>query len=161
MSANLMVRPCSCPARDTLCSGGQMLSMSQMGQIRKSQCATRQSDLLSRTDIISRAYQVRKVPMRRQSRALVWDVTARFICTFVSLTFCGSNSEVPRRRLASLTPIWSSWRMAVRTDQVHGREHHDLTSSCHRTARGGSNSFALYASPSCAGLFARGAQRKA
>jgi hypothetical protein len=32
MSANLMVRPCSCPARDTLCSGGQMLSMSQMGQ---------------------------------------------------------------------------------------------------------------------------------
>jgi hypothetical protein len=35
MSANLMVRPCSCPARDTLCSGGQMLSMSQMGQIEK------------------------------------------------------------------------------------------------------------------------------
>ena len=36
MSANLMVRPCSCPARDTLCSGGQMLSMSQMGHFRKS-----------------------------------------------------------------------------------------------------------------------------
>jgi hypothetical protein len=35
MSANLMVRPCSCPARDTLCSGGQMLSMSQMGQSRR------------------------------------------------------------------------------------------------------------------------------
>jgi hypothetical protein len=31
-----MVRPCSCPARDTLCSGGQMLSMSQMGQSTKS-----------------------------------------------------------------------------------------------------------------------------
>jgi hypothetical protein len=35
MSANLMVRPCSCPARDTLCSGGHMLSMSQMGQTEK------------------------------------------------------------------------------------------------------------------------------
>ena len=36
MSANLMVWPCSCPARDTLCSGGQMLSMSQMGQTETS-----------------------------------------------------------------------------------------------------------------------------
>jgi hypothetical protein len=38
MSANLMVRPCSCPARDTLCSGGQMLSMSQMGQTLQVVC---------------------------------------------------------------------------------------------------------------------------
>ena len=38
MSANLMVRACSCPARDTLCSGGQMLSMSQMGQSRRFDC---------------------------------------------------------------------------------------------------------------------------
>jgi hypothetical protein len=37
--------------------------MSAAGQTRKSGRATRQSALPSRTDIISRAYQVRKVPL--------------------------------------------------------------------------------------------------
>ncbi len=37
--------------------------MSELGQIRKSGRATRQSALPSRIDIISRAYQVRKVPI--------------------------------------------------------------------------------------------------
>ena len=45
MSANLMVRPSSCPARDTLCSGGQMLSISQMGQSRRLDRTTATSGL--------------------------------------------------------------------------------------------------------------------
>jgi hypothetical protein len=53
-------------AEESLPGNGQM---SELGQIRKSGRATRQSALPSRTDIISRAYQVRKVPILLQKSA--------------------------------------------------------------------------------------------
>jgi hypothetical protein len=62
MSANLMVRPCSCPARDTLCIGGQMLSMSQMGQSEKSSRPTGKSALPLKTDIVRSGRHVSNVP---------------------------------------------------------------------------------------------------
>ena len=55
-----MVRPCSCPARDTLCSGGQMLSMSQMGQSRRFGHWPTTSGLPLETDIV-RAHDYRRL----------------------------------------------------------------------------------------------------
>src|SRR5215217_8150265 len=48
--------------------------MSEVGQMRKSGRATRQSALPSRSDIISRAYQVRKVP----TRDILLEVSTQF-----------------------------------------------------------------------------------
>jgi len=62
MSANLTVLPCSCPARDTLCSGGQMLSMSQMGQKLPWRPRNPTSALPPKADSSQTSRHVRKVP---------------------------------------------------------------------------------------------------
>jgi hypothetical protein len=137
MSANLMVRPCSCPARDTLCSGGQMLSMSQMGPgCVKTRLSRERLELFSQLPFASSTYQCDWFPQLRNrvknstrkfsvrvftqpgSKASVRRCAGDFRSSPVSGPFAGPSPEVRFATWASLQADLASRKGVAAQDGI-------------------------------------------